>query len=276
VDYIEIQLTVRSEAFVEILEAELSELPFDSFLQEPLKLHAYITKEAYTPEDVANVLASYREEIVDESVKEIPHQNWNAVWESAYEPVFIGTDILIKAPFHQTVPNRDYTILLEPNMSFGTGHHPTTAMILEAMATIDLDKKNVCDFGCGSGILSIYASLRGAHGIGVEIDDHATEAAIKNLQLNSIETFEFLTGDLALLQSRTETFDILLANINRNVIEESMHVFYNKLQEGGLLFCAGFLDSDADELSEALQQTGFETIHRQSQGGWTMLLTKRK
>jgi ribosomal protein L11 methyltransferase len=149
-------------------------------------------------------------------------------------------------------------------------------MILEAMENIPLENKDLCDFGCGSGILSIYAAQRGAHGFGIEIDVNAAEAARQNLFLNNAQGFNILTGDLSTPEKSTITFDVILANINRNVIEESIHVFYKKARPGAYLFCAGFLNEDAAQLSRHLEQAGFTTIEKRSREGWTMLLTRRK
>lgn len=275
-DYIELNIRVSDPSFTEIIEAELAELPFDSFQSNGPLLQAYMPTEHYKGEAVEQALAHYQEHILDLQTKEIPHQNWNALWESNYEPVYIGADIVITAPFHSHAEERKYNLTIEPNMSFGTGHHPTTYMILEAMENIPLENKDLCDFGCGSGILSIYAAQRGAHGFGIEIDVNAAEAARQNLFLNNAQGFNILTGDLSTLEKSTITFDVILANINRNVIEESVHVFYKKARPGAYLFCAGFLNEDAEQLSQHLEQAGFNTIESRSREGWTMLLTRRK
>lgn len=274
-DYIELNIQLDNPVYAEILEAELAELPFDSFQIEASKLKAYIPADHFRNEEVDVILKPYQAYIEDISIVEIAHQNWNQLWESSYDPAYIGNDIVIKAPFHTHTEARKHIIIIDPNMSFGTGHHPTTHMILEAMENIPIENKDICDFGCGSGILSIYAAARGARGFGIEIDAKAAESARQNLFLNKTQGFNILTGDLSTLEKSQITFDVLLANINRNVIEESVHVFHEKARSGAYLFCAGFLDEDAEQLSQHLEQAGFPIIDQQTRDGWTMLLTRR-
>lgn len=274
-DYIELNIRVKGPDFTEIIAAELTELPFDSFQTEAQDIRAYMPEVQFDQKEVDEALAPYLQQIDDLEVKIIPHQNWNALWESNYEPVYIGADIVIKAPFHAHYQSRKYAITIDPNMSFGTGHHPTTFMIMEAMENIPLENKDLCDFGCGSGILSIYAAQRGAHGFGIEIDPNAADAARQNLLQNNVQGFNILTGDLATFEKSSVTFDVILANINRNVIEESVGVFYQKARPGAYLFCAGFLNEDAEQLSKHLHQAGFPTIEQRTREGWTMLLTRR-
>jgi len=273
VDYIEVSLSFEEEVFSEILEAELAEIDFESFVNEKKLLKAYITDDKFNQEALDDILASYSESITNSSIVKIEHTNWNAVWESSYDPVLIDDQIYVKAPFHPDHPSAEITITLDPNMSFGTGHHPTTHMMLKELSVFDLQGKRVCDFGCGSGILSIYASIKGASGIGIEIDAHAAEAARVNLQHNHSQNFEIITGDISSL--RTALFDIIAANINRNVIEESIHQFKAVLNPGSRLLCAGFLDDDAPGLAKKLTEAGFSIIRKDQKDGWTMLSTQR-
>lgn len=278
-DYIEVSVSFKTgkEVFSEIITAEFADLPFDSFVQEQSTLKAYLPKPDWKNSESAikSIIDRYEDSITGYGILEIPHQNWNALWESSYEPVYIGDDVVIKAPFHVYFEPRNFVIEIEPNMSFGTGHHPTTELMIKAMLNLPLEQKDVCDFGCGSGILSIFAGLKGANGLGIEIDDEAAKAAQKNIELNKIETFRILAGDIAILEKSPLTFDIILANINRNVIEESVSTFYDKTRTGAFLLCAGFLDIDAPALITNLEKFGFHLISSQSKDGWTMLLTKR-
>jgi ribosomal protein L11 methyltransferase len=273
VDYIEVSLSFEEEVFSEILEAELAEIDFESFVNEKKLLKAYITDDKFNQEALDDILASYSESITNSSIVKIEHTNWNAIWESSYDPVLIDDQIYVKAPFHPDHPSAEITITLDPNMSFGTGHHPTTHMMLKELSVLDLQGKRVCDFGCGSGILSIYASIKGASGIGIEIDAHAAEAARVNHQHNHSQNFEIITGDISSL--RTALFDIIAANINRNVIEESIHQFKAVLNPGSRLLCAGFLDDDAPGLAKKLTEAGFSIIRKDQKDGWTMLSTQR-
>jgi ribosomal protein L11 methyltransferase len=272
-DYLEFVIQLKDASQTDILEAELAELAFESFLVEGASLKAYIPSTQADTHAIDDVLKTYSDLILGADSNLIPHTNWNAVWESSYEPVLIDDAIYVRAPFHPTRVDVESTILLDPNMSFGTGHHPTTHMILSEMRSMNLQGKRVMDFGCGSGILAIYASQRGAHGIGIEIDAHAAEAARTNLKLNDVSTFSIVTGDL---QAFAEAhYDLILANINRNVIEESVHTFNKNLSSGGTLLCAGFLNADAPGLRIALEQAGLTATNTMELNGWTMLAAQK-
>lgn len=271
-DYVEVVLSFEESVFGEILEAELAEIGFESFVNEKNTLKAYIGVDSFVSSDLEAILSSYADNLRDSKIQNIAHTNWNAVWEASYEPVLIENNIYIKAPFHKDHPSAEISITLDPNMSFGTGHHPTTHMMLKELSLIDLRNKSLCDFGCGSGILSIYASIKGASGIGIEIDEHAAEAARTNLKINDVYNFDIITGDIGTLGERS--FDIIAANINRNVIEESLEQFKNVIPPGGKLLCAGFLNADEEGLTKRLNKAGFQIIRKDEKEGWTMLSTQ--
>lgn len=272
-DYTELTITPSKKGFLDVFEAELAEIGYESFLQEEGKLKAYIPTHDFDRTLTDRTLDAYVELIHERSFTEIPHTNWNAEWEASYEPVWIDDRIFIHAPFHVPQASAELNIILEPNMSFGTGHHPTTHMMLAAMRKLELDGKYVTDFGAGSGILAIYAAHKGAHGIGIEIDPNAADAARTNLKMNGVESFEILTGDLSALAG--DGFDIILANINRNVIEESLETFHGKLSKDGWLLCAGFLNEDAIALKKTLEGVGMKIEDERSLDGWTMLATQK-
>jgi ribosomal protein L11 methyltransferase len=272
-DYTCIKITLSDRLYGDILESELAEIGFDSFELDGPTLLAYIPSKDYDEETAQEVLSAYAEGISSQERTTIPHQNWNATWEANYEPVLIADTIYIRAPFHPERADVDYSILLEPNMSFGTGHHPTTHLMLEAMMGLELENKQVCDFGAGSGILAIYAGMHGAKGLAVEIDPQAAEAARQNLQHNDIDSFTVEVGDKATLKDHT--FEIILANINRNAIEEALPILHEALRKGGKLLCAGFYDSDAPGLLEKLNAQGFGEAASKSRDGWTQITTTR-
>lgn len=271
-DYIEVTISFEDDVYGEILEAELAEIGFESFVNEKKLLKAYIGSVDFDQYFLDNIVSEYSDNVTCKSIQTIEHTNWNAVWESSYEPVLIVDSIYVKAPFHPNHPTAEISITLDPNMSFGTGHHPTTHMMLKELSQLDLNNQRLCDFGCGSGILSIYASIIGATGIGIEIDDHAAEAARVNLKTNNISNFEIITGDIHNLSKKS--FDIIAANINRNVIEESIVQFKSALHEGSRLLCAGFLNADAEGLIHKLNEAGFILIRQDEKDGWTMLSTQ--
>lgn len=271
-DYVHLRLEFSDSQFPEILEAELSELPFESFEVEKTFLSAFIPSEAYNEAAVNAILESYKPAIINTTTSTVPHQNWNSVWESNYEPITFGNELFVGAAFHETPTTFKHTIVLDPNMSFGTGHHPTTAQVLTQLFDRDLDGISILDFGCGSGILSIYASQKGATGIGIEIDAHAADAARKNLELNEVKSFKIVTGDINTVPEMK--FDIILANINRNVIEESLMRFKQALKDQGSLICSGFFTSDIEPLSAKMSDQGFEIMLTTNQDNWGMISAK--
>ncbi|NQV52700.1 MAG: 50S ribosomal protein L11 methyltransferase [Flavobacteriales bacterium] len=271
-DYTELSIALVDSSTADIFEAELAELGFESFATEGSVLKAYIPEGQYDPGNAAEILEAYSELVESHEVKRIEHTNWNAVWESSYEPVWVDDAVFIHAPFHTPKAEAELNILVDPNMSFGTGHHPTTHMMLRAMRNIELSEKHITDFGCGSGILAIYAAHKGAHGVAIEIDPNAAKAARENLRLNDVNSFEVITGDLSALVG--DAFDLILANINRNVIEESLPTFRQKLASNGWLLCAGFLDEDAKDLKHQLEHAGLVIRQEMSRDGWTMLATQ--
>lgn len=270
-NYIELSVIVKNKVFTEILEAELAELDFESFVNENFTLKAYATTVAYDDSESRAILEQYKDEIESIETREIEHQNWNSVWESNYQPVMLDKELFIGASFHEVDTSAAYHIVLEPNMSFGTGHHPTTEMMLRAMFKIDLNNKYVLDFGCGSAILSIYASFKQATGIGIEIDAHAAEAARVNLALNNANSFTILTGGVETISNNQ--FDLIAANINRNVIEECLETFVKSSKIGTRLFCSGFLEHDIDGLSTLLTKSNYRIDQVNQIGDWAMIET---
>lgn len=268
-NYIELELQVKTENFVEILEAELADIDFESFISEGDVLKAYIETEKFDSSALKCLLDEYAEEIIKAEHSEIEHQNWNSVWEANYAPVKLDDELFIGATFHETDLECRYSILLEPNMSFGTGHHPTTEMMLRAMFEIDFSNKFVLDFGCGSAILSIYASYKGAHGFGVEIDRYAAEAARENLVRNEVQNFTIITGDIDSFSK--QSFDVILANINKNVIEECLPIFRSCAKPGTKFLCSGFLEHDVQNLSQSIEASGFSIKSVLNIGEWAMI-----
>lgn len=272
-NYKEITITCESAEYTEIIEAELSDLPFESFSTDLKTLKGYMPDQLFDKQSIDSVLESYRNEISDISISSIKHTNWNAAWEADYEPVKIDQELYIGAPFHERPEGFNHYMTIDPNMSFGTGHHPTTTLMLRSLANQNMSGKKVLDFGCGSGILAIYCDYRGAHGIGVEIDSHAANAARKNLKLNASEKFKIETGDIHAIGE--EKYDVILANINKNVIEECLPQLVEALNLGGQLMCSGFLVSDINPLTLMLSNRSFEITATETLEDWALIVAKR-
>lgn len=271
-DYVEVDLHLNDPSFAEILEAELAEIGFESFQVQNNVLKAYIPEPAYSASETDAALSMYEGHITQRETNRLAHQNWNAVWESNYPPVVIR-DLFVGAPFHPVPSDTRWSIVLEPNMSFGTGHHATTAQILAYMHDLPLDGKRFLDFGCGSAILSIFADRLGASGIGIEIDAHAADAARENLRRNNASGFEIRTGGAESIPA--ESFDVVAANINRNVIEETIDQLWRCMAPDATIMCSGFLEADIPRMKTVLLDRALVVNHESSQSGWAMLAAKK-
>ncbi|MBI3235574.1 MAG: 50S ribosomal protein L11 methyltransferase, partial [Bacteroidetes bacterium] len=217
-------------------------------------------------------------EITDSKIvyNDIAPQNWNADWEASFQPVTIESSIYIRAPFHEAVPNIQYDLVIQPKMSFGTGHHDTTASVMEMMLKLNFNNKTVFDYGCGTGILSVLASKMGAKSIFAnDIDDWAFENVAENLELNHIENVDYKQGDISLVNEHI--YDIILANINRNVLLDSMENMSKLLNSGGQLLMSGFYIEDIEIINEAAVNYGLKQLSKQSTDrNWTVMLYEKQ
>lgn len=260
---------VEGQASVaEELMALLGELGFESFVEEGNDLSAYIQssqfnstilhKEDYWPENIDPLKFSW---------KVIPDQNWNAVWESNFEPVTIAGRCHIRAPFHPTVEDIEYQLIIEPKMSFGTAHHETTALIIEYLLDIDLTAKKVLDMGCGTGVLAILAAQRGANEItAIDIDEWAYNNTLENIQRNNTGFINVYQGDVSLLKD--QTFNIIIANINRNILLADIPDYVRCLDDKGLLLLSGFYLDDLSAITDKAVAEGLKFISHKEQNKW--------
>lgn len=271
-DYLEV--TVRLEPFTEegagILMAELSDLPFDSFVTEEPFLKCYIQTEEYRPSDVKTVLSGYPF-AASFTAAPVQGQNWNKAWESSFQPIVVDGKVTIKAPFNTDVPRTRYNIWIDPQMAFGTGYHHTTFMMMQRMLAIPMRGLSVCDMGCGTAILAILSAKMGAGKVfAVDIDAVAAQSAWGNCRWNRVGTrVQVACGDASLLQ--LSSYDVLLANIHRNIILEDLPTYSRSLRRGGHLLLSGFYDADAAAISAAAVSVGLTPAGSSSREGWACL-----
>ncbi len=269
-DYRKVTVTLHpfNQDSADIMIAMLGELGFESFVETETGFEGYIPnhlfKEALMDEvelPVEDVTFTYTHEL-------IPDQNWNKVWEENYfSPILIGNECLVRGPFHQKNSEVKYDILIEPKMSFGTGHHETTSMVLEYILKLALNGKKVLDMGCGTGILGILASMRGAAKVkGIDIDQWCYENSMENIAINSIENMSVEVGDASLLGS--ESFDVILANINRNILLADMHRYVSVLAPGGALIMSGFYSEDLPVIDETARKLNLSKISSKINNNW--------
>ena len=209
---------------------------------------------------------------------EIPHQNWNINWESNFSPVYIENQVLIKAPFHSGLDINKYQYLIEinPKMAFGTGHHPTTYLMIQELLKIDLKGKQILDMGCGTGILTVLAVKMGAiKAIGVEIDPYSAENALEVIQANNVsDNSDIYVGGVELISSAGiahGNYDYILANINRNTLLSDMDSYANNSYDGTLLHLSGFYLDDVDKVLERAKDCGYFLVSQSSKEGWIHL-----
>ena len=203
-------------------------------------------------------------------------QNWNAVWESNFQPIVIGDTVGVRADFHPANPHLKYDMVITPKMSFGTGHHDTTALMLEHLMKMPLEGKTVLDMGCGTGVLGIFASLSGAKEVlAIDIDPWSYENTLENIQKNNSSNIKVQLGDASLLPA-TATFEVVIANINRSVLLQDMPAYLACLKVGGSLLLSGFYKADVEEIDDTVTTRNMILTFSQSADDWMLLVYYKK
>jgi ribosomal protein L11 methyltransferase len=273
-DYLEFKINCLEE-FREILIAELSEIGFDSFLEREEGIDAYSLSEGFNREAFDEVISNYSEAAqIQLSEGEMEKINWNAEWEKNYDPIAVDDLVYVRASFHPSQPGFRHEIVINPKMSFGTGHHATTFQMLRHQGTIDHQGKRVLDVGSGTGILAIMAHLLGASQIeAFDIDDWCVANGNENFELNAVSASMGL-GTIRELNP-IGPFDIILANINKNVLLDEMAFYSTLLVSQGYLLLSGFYKEDVDDLEVLANQLGLTLIGQQSKDNWAALVLKK-
>lgn len=273
-DYLEFKITCLDE-FREILIAELSEIGFDSFLETEEGIDAYTLEEGFDREAFDAVIAQYKEEgqlVVSEG--KMPKVNWNEEWEKNYDPIPVDDLVYVRASFHPSVPGFRHEIVINPKMSFGTGHHATTFQMLRHQGQIDHVGKRVLDVGSGTGILAIMADILGAKEVeAFDIDDWCVDNGNENFDLNSVKTRMGL-GTIREVDPQGP-FDIVLANINKNVLLDEMPIYADLLVDKGYLLLSGFYTQDIADLIECANPLGLKLLKEGSKDNWAALILQK-
>jgi ribosomal protein L11 methyltransferase len=248
--YIEYRFTVHPpEPASDILIAELGEVGFESFVEEENEVLAYIQKTDWSEDMLNNIqILSNTNFEIDYDYKEIAQENWNATWEQNFQPIIVDDICMIRAPFHEPV-DVTYDIVIEPKMSFGTGHHETTHMMLQHILQLDVKDKTVLDMGSGTGVLAILAAMRGATAIdAIDIDNWCYLNARENVVRNDMDFISVYEGDVSLLKDKK--YDLIIANINRNILLTDLPAYVNSLNTGGTLLLSGFYTEDLEMITK--------------------------
>ncbi|SFB48845.1 50S ribosomal protein L11 methyltransferase [Algoriphagus aquimarinus] len=274
-DYLEFKIKCL-EQFREILIAELSMIGFDSFLENEEGIDAYTLESDFDRVAFDEVIAQYKVDAqitLEEGV--MPKVNWNEEWEKNYDPIEVDDLVYVRASFHPSVPGFKHEIVINPKMSFGTGHHATTFQMLRHQGEIDHQGKRVLDVGSGTGILAIMAHLLGASQVeAFDIDDWCVDNGNENFDLNGLTTRMNL-GTIREVRPQGE-FDIVLANINKNILLDEMAIYAGLLKEKGFLLLSGFYTEDIEDLNNCAKPLGLELISQQSKDNWAALILQKK
>jgi ribosomal protein L11 methyltransferase len=274
-DYQEVSIKSSFPDAYDILTAVLAEIGFESFDDEGGTLKAYIPENTFDTKLLEETLSQYRELFLFEySIRKIPYQNWNAVWESNFQPISIENKLRVRAVFHTPDPGYPLELIIQPKMSFGTGHHATTWLVMNAMLDLDFHGKKVMDFGTGTGILAILANKLGASDVwAVDNDPQCTENARENFELNHTNDIHIATGDISAFSE--PVFDIIIGNITRNVIIEFIADISAKLQHSGLFIASGFYEDDIRILKEEADKHGLKLLKTNLKDKWCMAVFQK-
>ncbi|MES2513323.1 MAG: 50S ribosomal protein L11 methyltransferase [Bacteroidota bacterium] len=273
-DYIQYAFTVSPpEPGSDILIALLADLGFESFTQNDTGLDAYIQEELDNEHLVKEL--SFDDFVFSYIRTAIPKTNWNEEWEKSFNPVYVDDLVCIRAHFHPASENVKHDIIITPKMSFGTGHHDTTWLVSKTMFSLSFKESTVLDMGCGTGILAILSKQLGAAKVsGIDIDEWSIENSIENAGINNASDIEFKKGDASLLPAQ-ETYDVILANINKNVLKKDLPAYYTCLKKEGYLLLSGFFTTDVEELKQLATGIGFSFDESYHKNEWAVIKLKK-
>ena len=252
-----------------IVISELSDIEYDGFWETNEGISAFIEESKYDEDKLNQVINKY--DFVNEfnaiSVEDI---NWNAEWESNYSPINVEDDCLIRSPFHPEDPTFLFEVIIQPQMSFGTGHHDTTYLMVKHLLMENLEQQVILDIGCGTGVLSILAEKMGAEVIwAIDNDDWAYKNTISNCLLNATENVSIKYGDATSIPNRS--FDFILANINKNVLISDMKKYTKKLSKGGKILFSGFFEIDLSDMKKVIEKTGLKIDYTDVKNEWAFI-----
>lgn len=267
-DFIEVSISCKPE-FRDILIAEIGEVGFNSMIETDAGFNAYMHEEDFEESSLLEIIDRYVSRAdLKWKVHVIARKNWNAEWEKNFDPVIIADKCAIRASFHAPITSVPYEIIIDPKMSFGTGHHETTSLMIRNQLKIDHKDRKVLDCGCGTGILSIMASKLHAGSVtGFDIDVWAIENSIQNAELNGIDNIIFLQGTILEIAT-SDRYDIILANINKNILTDEMSEYAIRLKPGGQLVLSGFYSDDLADINRKAIQNNLNLSHSDSNNDW--------
>ena len=271
--YFEVTFTTSpcNETVNDVVSALAGEIGFESFVEWENGVQAYVQQSLFDEEALKEMVENFPlpDTEISYEIKEAEDKDWNEEWEkNFFQPIVIGDRCCIHSTFHKDTPQTEYEILINPQMAFGTGHHETTSSIICELLDADLEGKSVLDMGCGTSILAILASMRGANPVtAIDIDDWCVNNSRDNIELNNIHNIKVELGDAALLEGR-EPFDVIIANINRNILLADMDRYAACMHQGSELFMSGFYVQDIPAIREKAESLGMTFVHHREKNNW--------
>jgi len=270
--------TPCTEVVNDVLSAVLAEVGFESFVEQPEGLLAYIQQSLYDEASVASAIDDFPipDTTIDYTYTEAEDKDWNEEWEkNFFQPIVIGNRCVIHSTFHHDVPQAEYDIAINPQMAFGTGHHETTSLVIGELLDSELEGKTVLDMGCGTSILAILARMRGASSCtAIDIDDWCVRNSIENIELNNVDQIDVCLGDAAILADKGP-FDVVIANINRNILLADMQHYVARMKEGATLLMSGFYVDDIPLIKAEAERLGLTFVGYKEKNRWTVTTFKR-
>ena len=279
--YFEVTFTILpySETASDVLSALTAEIGFESFVECEGGMQAYVQQSLFDEAALKAILSDFPmpDTQITYTITEPEDKNWNEEWEkNFFQPIVIDNRCVIHSTFHKDYPKAEYDIVINPQMAFGTGHHETTSSILGALLEADLKGKSVLDMGCGTSILAILASMRGADRVtAIDIDDWCVNNSRDNIALNHLNNITVELGDASLLKGR-EPFDVVIANINRNILLNDMHAYVDCMHSGSEIYMSGFYVEDIDAIRQCGENLGLEFVGYREKNRWAAVKLIKK
>lgn len=274
-DYIEIQFVLKERVpIIDVFIQEIADLGFDAFQENLNILSSFIPSNNYNEKKLQEIIDNYSSFIISFKAIDHPFKNWNKKWESSFNPILINENCQIRASFHQP-SDKKYDIIINPEMSFGTGHHETTRLMAKDLFKHDLKNKTILDFGSGTAILSILSEKLGAKEVdAVEIDKNANQNANQNLVTNNCKVIKIIDGDGDSIPNKK--YDYLLVNINRNTIIQEFTNFLEVMKKNSTILFSGFFESDIDYIKDLSIKSGLKILYSDLENQWALLVMTKK
>ena len=270
--------TPCNEVVNDVLSAVLGEVGFESFVEHEEGINAYIQQALLDEDAIKNALAYFplEETIITYEYTEAEDKDWNEEWEkNFFQPIVIQDKCVVHSTFHRDVPQAEYDIVINPQMAFGTGHHETTSLIIGKLLESNLKGKAILDMGCGTSILAILARMRGAEPCtAIDIDEWCVRNSLENIELNNLDKIDVYLGDASILSDKGP-FDVVIANINRNILLADMHYYTERMKEGATLIMSGFYTDDIPAIQEEAERNGLTFEGQSEKNRWAAVSFKK-